>query len=162
MESAARRGALRPGQSERAHAARHRLRVAYTPRTDPANMPQLEAARLLLGRGADPSSVERDGALTPLMVGIIGSSGRADVSPIARAPVCVLAAPRVANCRTVVCRSQIVMARPGNCQVISLLLEHGAEADAPGPDGATAFHFACEQVPQRCAPGLRPHAELIP
>lgn len=44
-----------------------------------ARMGLLEAARLLLDRGADPSFTAAVGELTPLMVAIIGSSGRSDV-----------------------------------------------------------------------------------
>ena len=81
-----------------------------------ARMGQLEAARVLLDHGAEPDMVARAGATTPLMVAIIGSSGRADL--------------------------------------VSLLLERGASPLARGPEGATPFHFACEQELGECALAL--------
>ena len=35
--------------------------------------------------------------------------------------------------------------------VVQLLIKNGADVDAVGPDGATAFHFACDMGMAACA-----------
>ena len=38
--------------------------------------------------------------------------------------------------------------------VVQLLIKNGADVDAVGPDGATAFHFACDMGMAACAIAL--------
>ena len=86
-----------------------------TPLHGAAYWGQLEAARLLLERGADPNATTHDGSLE---IGVLGSA---------------VATPNIPNPAD---------DEANVLQLVTLLLEHGADVNLRRRDGMTALHTA--------------------